>query len=125
MHFDSKEGAVHASDLERVAGDRKLNDFLIINALGKRNTLEVPTRSIYLDLDAVDWIISHGCKCLVSDIYESKRLDGVFSKLFAAGISTVCMPVNLCKIPDEVLLTIAFPKWPTTQIPCVLLAECK
>lgn len=125
LHLDSGEGAVRASDLEKAANGRKLNDFLIINALGKRRIIDVPSRSIYLDLDAVDWIISQGCKCLVSDIYESKRLDGVFVRLFAAGISTVCMPYNLDKIPDEVLLTIAFPKWPTTQIPCVLLAECE
>jgi hypothetical protein len=123
LHLDWNEGAVHASDLEKAAAGRKMQDFIIVNALGKKNPYDIPNRSIYLDLDAVDWIIGQGCRCLVSDIYESKRLDGVFVKLFAAGVSTVCIPENLCRIPDEVLLTVAFPRWPTTQIPCVLLAE--
>lgn len=124
LHFDSDTGPVTPEDLKKALNGREVRDFLIINALGKRNPLDIPLRSIYLDMDAVDWIISTGCRCLVSDIYESKRLDGVFLKLFKAGVSAVCMPFNLFELPDDVLLTVAFPRWPTTQIPCVLLAEC-
>ena len=125
LHLDCSEGPVSASDLEKAANGRKMQDFIIINAIGNKNPFDIPSRSVYLDMDAVDWIINSGCRCLVSDIYESRRLDGVFLKLFAAGVSTVCVPANLFKIPDEVLLTVAFPRWPTTQIPCVLLAECQ
>lgn len=123
LHLDCGEGPVTADDLKAAAGNRKLNDFIIINALGRKNHNEVPNRSVYLDMGAVDWIISTGCRCLLSDIYESRNLDGVFLRLFAAGVSAVCCPENLFLIPDEVFLTVAFPRWPTTQIPCVLLAE--
>ena len=63
-------------------------------------------------------------KVLVSDIYESTALEGVFLKLFEAGISTVCEPANLHKLPSgKVKLTVHFAKIPITQLPCTLVAE--
>ena len=123
LNRESGSGAVSGAELESAFGGKVRTPALIINALGSREPDEIDNRSVWLDFSALDWIIRCGIRLLVSDIYESKRLDGVFLKLFAAGVSTVCMPENLFKIPDEVLLTIAFPRWPTTQIPCVLLAE--
>ena len=66
-------------------------------------------RSVYLDNSALQWIIDCKCKLLVSDIYESKALHGVFPKLFGAGISTVCMPVKLYELTaKKVFLTAVF-----------------
>jgi len=98
---------------------------LIIHALGDQNTFQVTERSIYLDDSAVDWIINRQCRWLVSDIYESTALHGVFLKLFGAGVATVCEPQNLHLLAaDEVLVTILFTLWPNiTQIPCRIIAE--
>ncbi|NMA20858.1 MAG: hypothetical protein GX927_09800, partial [Lentisphaerae bacterium] len=81
--------------------------------------------SVFLDMTAVQWIIDAGCKMLVSDIYESQALDGVFLKLFKAGVCTVCEPVHLAEVTAPVVrLTVLFPKFPKmTQFPCRVVAE--
>jgi hypothetical protein len=83
------------------------------------------SREIYLTMESVSWIIDSGCRLLVSDTYESNRLDGVFLKLFSAGISTVCMPVNLDKLTSQVIkITIFTPLLDgIVQIPCRIAAE--
>lgn len=118
-------GAVTAEDLRKAnGGSDKTHDFLVINALcpGKEPH-DIDSRSVYLDSSAVDWIINSGCKVLISDIYESKKLEGVFLSLFKAGISTVCEPVNLWKLKGTPLITIGIPNVGIAQIPSVLLAE--
>lgn len=122
------EGAVYASDLISGLSSGKENTkgkALIINALGEKNPLDIESRSVYLSDDAVEWIIENDYRLLVSDIYESQALHGVFLKLFASRISTVCMPVNLGKLPEkQVLLTVLFAKMPhVTQLPCRIVAE--
>ncbi|MBO4305438.1 MAG: cyclase family protein [Lentisphaeria bacterium] len=128
IHLDKKsgEGAVTGEELEKAlspspaAGGRAL----ILNALGNKNPRDIEGRSVFLDESALDWIMGKGYKLLVSDIYESKALHGVFLKLFAAGISTICMPVNLFTLPRRVFLTALFPKIPgVTQLPCRVVAE--
>jgi hypothetical protein len=93
---------------------------------GKAGT-DVPliSRGIYLTMEAVFWIIDSGCRLLVSDTYESEHLDGVFLKLFSAGISTVCMPVNLDKLTSQVMkITVFTPLLDgIVQIPCRIAAE--
>jgi len=76
-------------------------------------------------MDAVDWIISTGIEIIVSDIYESQALEGVFYKFFENDISTVCSPVNLDKLQcEKCKLTILPIKiCNVTQIPCRLVAE--
>jgi len=75
-------------------------------------------------LDAVEWLKATPCKLLVSDIYESTALEGVFLRLFEGGIATVCEPANLYKLPEGIVkLTVLFSKMPITQIPCALVAE--
>ena len=97
---------------------------LVINALGDKEPFEIEFRTVYLDDSAVEWIINRKCKLLVSDIYESTALHGVFLKLFANGVTTVCDPVKLGKLPEsEVLLTALFPLINVTQMPCRLVAE--
>ncbi len=126
FHKKSGEGAVTAEDLQgklpMTDGESKA---LIINALGEKNPKDIEERSVYLSDCAVEWIIKHKYKILVSDIYESQALHGVFLKLFAAGISTVCMPVNLYKLPENpLLLTVLFARMPAvTQLPCRVVAE--
>ena len=72
----------------------------------------------------MEWLKKTPCKLLISDVYESKALEGVFLKLFEGGISTICEPANLHELPSgQVKLTVLFPKIPVTQLPCALIAE--
>ncbi|MBE6364464.1 MAG: cyclase family protein [Lentisphaerae bacterium] len=122
----SGEGAVNADELEQAFGGKVTTPALIINALADAmEPSDIDRRSVYLDNSAIQWIIDSRCKLLVSDIYESKALHGVFPKLFGAGVSTVCMPVNLHKLPvGTVRLTTLFAKMPqVTQLPCRVVAE--
>lgn len=118
-------GAVTADDLQQALGAKTCQPTLIVHALGEKNTFEVEERSIFLNNSAVQWIIRQKCRLLISDVYESKALHGVFLQLFQAGIAAVCEPRNLGMLnTSEVLITIMFPPWPgLTQIPCRLLAE--
>jgi kynurenine formamidase len=126
IHLERADGAVSAKDLADNC-PCKLNkgDALMINALGKLRFDDVPERSVYLDKSAVDWIIDQGVELLVSDIYESTELNGVFYYLFEAGIKTVCYPVNMDKLTAaEVKITIlSLPVQGAVQIPCRIIAE--
>ena len=127
IHLDreSGSGAVSGSDLEKAFGGKVSTPALVINALGRKEPLDVVFRSVYLDESAVQWIIDSGCRLLVSDIYESTELHGVFLKLFQAGITAVCMPSNLHALAaKQIELTVLFAKMPQmTQLPCRLVAE--
>lgn len=126
LHMDreSESGAVTADDLRNAAGGNIKANVLVINALGKRPSKEIACRSVWLTMDAVDWIISTGCHILISDIYESRNLDGVFLKLFQAGVSTVCEPYNLFMLPAKALISVCVLPTPKMyQTPCRLLAE--
>ncbi|MBR4664162.1 MAG: hypothetical protein IKO93_09840 [Lentisphaeria bacterium] len=121
----SGSGAVSGAELEQAFGGRVNTPALMINALGKLDPRDIDIRSVWLDFSALDWMISCGIRLLVSDIFESKSLDGVFLKLFQAGISTVCEPRGMSRIRSkQVELTVMFPKYPgLTQIPCRILAD--
>ncbi len=124
MDRESGSGAVTADDLERACGGKVSTPALVINALGCKEPFEIESRSVYLDDTAVEWIIQSKCYLLVSDIYESRALHGVFLKLFAAGVSTVCHPAGLRQLPaGEVRLSVLFPLINVTQLPCRLVAE--
>jgi kynurenine formamidase len=123
---ESGSGAVTAADLKMAApAGVESGDAIIINALGERRFDMIESRSVWLAADAVQWIIGHNTKLLVSDIYESVDIQGVFRDLFAAGINTVCFPVNLDKLTsDFVSLTVLPLKvGGVTQIPCRIIAE--
>ncbi|OGV46664.1 MAG: hypothetical protein A2017_13730 [Lentisphaerae bacterium GWF2_44_16] len=129
IHLDRKSnsGAVNSDDLKNACGKNKISEkALIINALGKKRFNEVDERSVYLSSDAVRWIVESGIHLLVSDIYESKEIHGVFYDLFKAGISTVCCPVNLHLLdsPRCMLSVFAPPLKGITQLPCRAVAEC-
>ena len=126
IRFDraGEPGGITAEDLENAYGGVPDTQAVIINALGSVSSFDIPPRSVYLTLDAVEWLKKTPCRVLVSDIYESTALEGVFLKLFEAGISTVCEPANLHKLPSgKVKLTVHFAKIPITQLPCTLVAE--
>lgn len=126
MDLASEAGAVTAGDLTaRLPRTEPGTPALIVNALGGRNPRDINERSVYLDDSAVDWIIGRGYKLLISDIYESRALLGVFKTLFGNGISTVCEPVNLFLLTaDRVLVSaIPCPIPGVTQLPCRLFAE--
>ncbi len=126
IHLNRTTGAVRAEDLKEACSRKPdKGDALIINALGKLSFDEVPERSVYLDKSALDWIIEQGIDLLISDIYESTELKGVFYYLFKAGISTVCRPVNLDKLnAEEVKITVLpLPVDGAVQIPCRVIAE--
>ena len=121
----SGSGAVSGAELEQAFGGRVNTPALMINALGTLEPCDIEQRSVWLDFSALDWMISCGIRLLVSDIFESQTLDGVFLKLFQAGISTVCEPRGMSRIRSkQVELTVLFPKFPSlTQIPCRVLAD--
>ena len=122
----SGAGGVSASELEAALQIKNSdNTLLIINALGKLDSSEVERRGVFLDLSAVAWIIEQGYKILISDIYESLQLNGVFHELFKAGIITVCEPVNLCQLPSQDVKISIFPLRHAgiTQLPCRVIAE--
>ena len=121
----SGSGAVTGAELEQVFGGKVATPALMINALGPLDPDEIDNRSVWLDFSALDWMIEAGVRLLLSDIYESKALHGVFLKLFAAGISTVCGLRNMCKVRGRFAeVTVLFPKIATlTQIPCRVLAD--
>ncbi len=126
IHLNRTEGAVSAKDLaENSQCKIDKGDALIINALGNLRFDEVPKRSVYLDKSAVDWIIEQGVELLISDIYESTELLGVFYYLFKAGISTICNPVNMDEITkSEAKITVLLlPIKGAVQIPCRVIAE--
>ena len=126
IHLDraGTPGGVTAKDLEEAFGGIPDTEVVIINALGKKGPNEIPNRSVYLELDVVEFLAKTPCKLLVSDIYESQRLDGVFLQLFRKGISTVCIPENLWKLTSPIVeLTVLFPKMPVTQVTCSMVAE--
>jgi kynurenine formamidase len=128
IHLNRTAGAVKAEDLKQACSCKPdKGDALIINALGELRFDEVPERSVYLDKSAVDWIIEQGIELLISDIYESTELKGVFYYLFEAGISTVCCPVNIDKLnAEEVKITVLpLPVEGIVQIPCRVIAELK
>ena len=120
-----RSGAVSASELEQSFGGKVATPALMINALGSLEPDEIENRSVWLDFSAIDWIIGSGVRLLVSDIYESARLEGVFLKLFKAGVSTVCEPRHMSRIRKKfVELTVMFPNVPgLTQIPCRILVD--
>ena len=125
LNRKSGSGAVSASELEQAFGGPVSTPALMINALGKLEPDEIDLRSVWLDFSALDWMIACGVRLLVSDIYESKALHGVFLKLFSAGVTTVCEPRGMSRIGGKVIeLTVLFPKVSgVTQIPCRILAD--
>lgn len=126
IHLDRTKGAVSAKDLADSSKCKiDKGDALIINALGSLRFDDVPERSVYLDKSAVDWIIEQGVELLISDVYESTELLGVFYYLFEAGISTVCYPVNLDKIttPEAKITVLPLPISGAVQIPCRVIVE--
>ena len=128
IHLDKEtgSGAVTAKELQTaLAATTIYTPILIINALGNIRFDDIEKRSVYLTMDAVDWIISTGIEILVSDIYESPALDGVFIELFKNRISTVCNPINLHKLNcAQCKLTILPIKMhDVTQLPCRLIGE--
>lgn len=127
IHMECRDGhgAVSADDLKSAFGGDIKTPALIINALGKLRFDDVEFRSVYLDRSAVKWIIDSGIHLIVSDIYESQQVHGVFRDLFTNGISAVCCPVNMYLIDASVcsltVLPIHFPS--ATQVPCRVVAE--
>ena len=124
----SGDGPVSGAELAAACPVEEPTEALVINALAAPlDPRDVAPRSVYLDSSAVAWIIERKCRLLVSDIYESTALEGVFLKLFAAGVKTVCRTVGLYKITaPQVELTVLFPKMPgVTQLPCRVIAEEK
>jgi len=129
VHLDREDesGEISGEELAAAFGGKKPTaPLLALNALGKKNPWEIKLRSVWLGASAVSWIINSGCKIFMSDVYESTRLEGVFQRLFGAGISTVCEPTNLSKLGDHALMSIMFMPVPgMTQVPCRIVAECE
>lgn len=123
----NNSGEVTKKELIAAAPNGGVNTpVLIINALGERRFDDIDERSVFLSMEAVDWICSLGINIIISDIYESTDLEGVFLKLFENNISTVCCPVNLHNLTrsdcEVTILTLKAPK--AVQIPCRILAIC-
>lgn len=124
MDLPDKFGGVTREMLEHACGGMPQTPAVVINALGDLDPRDVALRSVWLTLDAVDWLIESGCKLVVSDIYESNDIEGVFLKLFKAGITAVCEPVKLGKINSrQIRLSVIFQPVDATQVPCRIIGE--
>ena len=129
IHLDlpNEAGAVSDKMLEqgRSAVGMAGAPALIIKALGRKNPRDINERSVFLDDSAVDWIIRQHYRLLVSDIYESRELLGVFKTLFSHGVTAICEPVDLFRLPPGRVFVSAIPcPLPgVTQLPCRLFAE--
>ncbi len=125
LNRKSGDGAVTAADLKAAANGDFQAPCIIVNALGDLNPRDIEERSVFLTFDALEFLARHGCQLLVSDIFESQRLDGVFLWLFQHHICTICEPVNLGKLPTDrpLWFSAIFPPLPGTQLPCRIFAE--
>jgi len=128
IHLDRESGSgkVTAVELADACPHDLTGGALILNALGERRFDQIEERTVYIGRDAVRWIIDSGLHLLVSDIYESNDdPQCVFNDLFAHGVSTVCLPINLHLIDRErVKLTVLPLRFAgATQIPCRVIAE--
>ncbi len=131
LHLDreSASGAVTAGDLAAAwpepAPGGPPPGALIVNALGSRRFDEIAPRSVYFAHDAVRWIIERQVHLLISDIYESRAIHGVFTELFRHRIAAVCCPVNLAHLTAPTVKVSVFhlPIPGVTQLPCRVLAE--
>ncbi|MFH0797521.1 MAG: cyclase family protein [Candidatus Omnitrophota bacterium] len=97
---------------------------LIIDTGWNPRSIDSPEVYFY-GKDAVGWIISQEIDLFISDVYENHADPrGIFVELFKAGISCVCIPVNLDKISkEEVKICVVPLKIPgVVQLPCRLLA---
>ena len=121
------EFAIRPEDVERAMEGRTWHPWMVLHALGGRTDSEKPIRMTYLAMETVDLLIAKGVKVMLGDAWESRRLEGVFLRLFGRGVSTVCNLVNLDKLPDdrEFRITLGFLPYAgsVTQIPCSVLAE--
>ncbi len=122
---ESGSGAVSAAELEAACPRPFRGRALLLNALGARRFDAIAFRSVWLGADARAWIAGRGVRLLLSDIYESQQLEGVFLDLFRAGIATVCHPVNLAAVAAPYARITALPARfeSVTQLPCRVLAE--
>ena len=124
-----EEFAIRPADIEKAMAGKKWHPWMVINALGRKDDDGEARyfRMTYLALDTVDMLIDKGVKVIIGDAWESRRLDGVFTRLFSAGVCTVCGVANLHRLPDdrEFFVTLGFLPYPggVTQIPCSVLAE--
>lgn len=127
IHLDRADGSggIHADELAKACTAPISGGALILNALGRRRFDEIEKRSVFLEKDAVQWIVDTGIYLIVSDVYEPWEVVGIFLELFRNGISTVCCPVNLDQLTTPrvklTVLTAPFPK--VTQLPCRVVAE--
>lgn len=127
IHLDraSGSGAVTVDEMEAACPKPFRGQALVLNALGTRRFDAIESRSVWLGRDVRRWIIARNIHLLVSDIYESKTLEGVFLDLFRAGITTVCLPINLSALTTPYARLTALPvRFETaTQLPCRVVAE--
>lgn len=127
IHLDRADGsgAVTAAELTAACPAPGIGGGLVVNALGARRFDDIRHRSVWLSSDAVQWIAEQGVHLLVSDIYESPGLHGVFGDLFRRHVLTVCLPVNLHLLTSpRVRLTVLCPAFENvTQLPCRVVAE--
>lgn len=128
IHLDrpDRSGGISAAELEAACPCEVEGNALVVNALGTRRFDAIENRSVWLTKDAAAWIVSRGVHLLVSDVYESDSdPQNVFTDLFAAGVSTVCLPVNLHLLAaPRGRVTVLFVRLPgVTQVPCRIVAE--
>jgi kynurenine formamidase len=119
-------GGIGAEALAAAAPEGPASAGLVVNALGEVRYDGIPERSVWLTREAADWIVQRGVRLLVSDVYESAETpENVFGRFFAAGVFTVCQPVNLHRLAAARVRLTALPlPFPgATQLPCRLVAD--
>jgi kynurenine formamidase len=128
IRLDREDGSgeVTSDELRAAAPISEMDTpVLVLNALGDKRFDDIKLRSVYLTLDAVEWICSSGVEIIISDIYESVPLEGVFLEFFKHNVSTVCFPINLSELTtpscDITILPLKAPQ--AVQLPCRVMAE--
>lgn len=115
---------ISAEELEQT-GIKVDTNCLVIDT-GWESVHHRDTEGIYFyGKDAIKWIVSQPIYLFISDVYENHSDPrGIFVELFKAGISTVCLPVNLWRIKKNRIKISVFPlKIPgTVQVPCRVIA---
>jgi kynurenine formamidase len=122
----SGSGKIGAEELAGACPGAFAGEAVILNALGPRRFDQVAFRSVYLGTEAAKWLIDGGVRLVISDVYESdEEPQGVFQAFFAAGVLTVCQPINLDKLtaPKVKLSVLPLRFAGVTQLPCRVVAE--
>jgi len=123
LNRQGREREIKAEELQ-ATGISVKGKGLIIDTGWSPRSIDSP-RVCFYGKEAIAWIISQGIELFISDVYENHSdPQGIFVEFFKAGISCVCIPVNLARIskPQVKICVVPLKVAGAVQLPCRLLA---